>query len=115
MGLFAILELLLNKDDLMSKKQVEDEGIVKARPQIEGLDPLAGADRLHNNSNTEDATHYEVDNSERKTDEAGVVNRPLPSNPTQPTAQQTDWSLPPHKVKNASKAEQDKVAKGRKE
>lgn len=97
----------------MGKKKIEDENVVKTRPQYEGLDPLAGGDRLYNNSNTEEATHYEIDNSERRADEAGI-GKPRPV-ADQSTAQNHNWSLPPSKVKNASKIEQDKVAKGRTE
>lgn len=99
---------------MKKKKIVEDESVLKARPQIEGLDPLAGADRLYNNANSEDASHYEVDNSERKADEAGLGKpKPVADQPLDHAG--ATWSLPPSKVKNASKLEQDKVAKGRKE
>lgn len=96
----------------MSNK-TEDEGIIKARPQTEGLDPLAGADRLYNNTNSQDATHYEVDDSERRADEAGTGKKY--QSVDEPTAKQVKWSLPPSKVKNASKEAQAKVAKGRTE
>jgi len=97
----------------MAEKKIEDDGIIKARPQIEGFDPLAGADRLYNNANSEDATHYEVDDSERKADEAGTGRKY--QDVDESAAKQVKWSLPPSKVKNASKEAQAKVAKGRKE
>ena len=98
----------------MKKKIVEDESVLKARPQIEGHDPLAGGDRLYNNANSEDATHYEVDNSERKADEAGLGKpRSVAKKPLDHAG--ATWSLPPSKVKNASRVAQAKVAKGRKE
>ncbi|HYG84573.1 MAG TPA: hypothetical protein VD907_06905 [Verrucomicrobiae bacterium] len=39
---------------------------VKARPQHQGKDPLAGGERLYNDQNTESATHYRSDESELK-------------------------------------------------
>ncbi len=78
---------------------------IEARPKG-GYDPLAGAERLHNLSNSSDATSYEVSQNEivapRPKATEGGSTPPIPV-------------MPAHKIKNSSKEAQAKVAKGRKE
>jgi hypothetical protein len=82
----------------------DNEDTIEARPQHEGKDPLAGGERLHNASNTSDATTYEVSEN--------AVNAPKA---VKQEATPFVLAKPAHKVPNKSKLEQAKVAKARKE
>jgi hypothetical protein len=69
---------MLNEDYVMAKAKKttakkQDEGLVEARPQGEGYDPLSRGDTLKNPTNTEAETHYEV--KERSEDVAAAEEK----------------------------------------
>lgn len=90
--------------------EVKDEGVVEARPQYEGKDPLAAGDTLVNPSNGESETHYEV--KERSEDAAAADAKGRQDANVLAEAHNAQ-SLPASEVPNADKAEQNEVAAGR--
>lgn len=91
------------------------ENKVEARPVGEGKDPLAGGERLYNESNTTGETHYKADNSELKAEEKAAENRINGQDADERAEQHNAAQAEAHDVPNEDVSDQDEVAEGRDE
>lgn len=91
-----------------------NEGVVEARPQHEGKDPLAEGNTLENPTNTEAETHYNV--KERSVDvqkaeeNASTIDG---QNANERAEVHNAQASVPHSVPNSDAEEQEEVAAGR--